>query len=555
MSYKRAPRSAITMTGHSAEVAARNSAALLAAACQLCLPLAALTMPAALASHEPAKVAPAKANKFIGDDVPMQVWRDVSVTPWAVLLCIHGLSLHATSYTAFGKAMSHLGVPTYAIDVRGFGSWQNTEEDTKLDFSLAFSDIKNSLVAIKRSNPGLPVIIVGESMGGGIALQAAAANPTLVDGLICSVPSRRNSGQQTTNLKAAIGLIYNPNWKIPIGDKVIKRATAKADVAEEWENDPMTRKRFTAKELMQFRALMNDNRLKAEQITKIPVLFLQGGSDKLIKPTGTVELYNHLKTNDKDLVMVGSAEHLILEQGQFDDKIQIKDDVISLLTNWIDKHVANTERSLAAIKDPSKTMEENSDLTRQAHGHIKIAEGNMLLNDPETAKDHLLTVLRIARGTALAQKADQMLLTLPEHLIAPPVNSDKHDSAQLISLNSAMSNEKPTMLVFCAPWIESCKTILQDVHEALGADEDKVNIVYVDADKEENQSLLKEYGVKPLPAVLYLSYKNEVLLYTLGDPGVVVTRSRIKQLLAADAKLQEKEKEKEKESAEAKPAL
>jgi len=518
---------------------ARSAAAVLAAVYQLCLPLT-LSQPA-LAAHKPAKAEPSKASKLIGDDVPMQIWRDVSVTPWAVLLCIHGLSLHATSYTAFGKAMSHLGIPTYAIDVRGFGSWQNTEQARQLDFTQAFSDIKNSLEAIKRGNPGLPIIIVGESMGGGIALQAAAANPTLVDGLICSVPSRRNSGQKTTNLKAALGLIYNPNWKIPIGDKVIKRATAKADVAEEWENDPMTRKRFTAKELMQFRALMNDNRMKAELITKIPVLFLQGGSDKLIKPTGTVELYNHLKTNDKDLVMVGSAEHLILEQGQFDDKIQIKDDVITLLTNWIDKHVANTERSLTTIKDPSKTMEENSDLTRKANGHIKIAEGHMLLNDPDTAKDHLLTVLRIARGTALAQKADQMLLSLPEHLIAPPVNHDLHDSAQLVSINSAMSNEKPTMLVFCAPWIESCKTILKDVHEALGADEDKVNIVYIDADKEENQSLIKEYGIKPLPAVLYLSYKNEVLLYTLGDPGVVVTRSRIKQLLATDAKLHEKE--------------
>jgi len=464
----------------------------------------------------------------------MQIWRDVSVTPWAVLLCIHGLSLHATSFTPFGKAMAHLGLPTYAMDVRGFGSWQNTNDASHLNFDQTFTDVKNALVAIRRVNPGLPVIIVGESMGGAIALQACAANPNLVDGLICSVPSRQHNGQKTTSLKAALGLLYRPNAEMDVGDKVIKRATQQSDVADEWEHDPMTRKNFSAKELMQFRNLMNSSRLKAEQITNIPVLFLQGGSDKLIKPTGTVDLFNHLKTSDKDLVMVGTAEHLILEQGQFGDKVLIKDDVISLLTNWIDKHVANPESQANA--GVTARMEENSDLTRQAQGHYKIAEGNMLLNDPEAAKDHLLTVLRLARGTALAQKADQLLLTLPEHLIAPPTGTSRHQNAQLVTLNAAKANDKPSILVFCAPWIESCKTVLADLHAALGEDEDKVNIVWIDADKEENQAIVEEYGVKPLPALLYLNYKNEVLRYTLGNPGAAVMRSRIRLLLDADAK-------------------
>jgi thiol-disulfide isomerase/thioredoxin len=153
--------------------------------------------------------------------------------------------------------------------------------------------------------------------------------------------------------------------------------------------------------------------------------------------------------------------------------------------------------------------------------------------------------LRLARGTALAQKADQALLNLPEHLIAPPVGATQHANAQLLSLNAAKSNDKPSILIFCAPWIESCKTILGTVHAALGADEDKVNIVWIDADKEESQAILDEYGVKPLPAVLYLNRKNQVLLYTLADAGVAAVRSRMRLLLAADAKLQKDEGEKE----------
>jgi thiol-disulfide isomerase/thioredoxin len=161
----------------------------------------------------------------------------------------------------------------------------------------------------------------------------------------------------------------------------------------------------------------------------------------------------------------------------------------------------------------------------------------MLLNDPEMAKDHLLTVIRMARGTAIAQKADQMLLTLPEHLIAPPINETKHGNAQLVSISAAKANDKPSVLIFCAPWIQSCKTILDELRTALGDKEDKVNIVYIDADKKENENLLEEYGVKPLPAVLYLNSKNQVLLYTLGSPNLAVWQSRVRQLLDAEAKL------------------
>jgi len=501
----------------------------------------AVPVPAAETKQIPAK----QAKVVIGDDVPIEIWREDAITPWAVLLCIHGLSLHANSYRSFGKEMARVGIPTYAMDVRGFGSWQNTETASHLSFDQAFSDIKNTLTAVRRANPGLPLVIVGESMGGAIALQATAANPDLIDGLICCVPSPQNNGQQTTNMKAALGLIYSPNTLINVGDSVIKKATQQSNVAEEWENDPMTRKNFNAKELLRFHNLMSSSLAKAALITKTPVLFLQGGSDKLIKPTGTVQLFNHLKTRDKDLVMVGTAQHLILEQGQFDDKHLIKDDVITMLTSWIDKHVTNLEsaeaKEISATTTLPGSLPSSSDQTRKALGHFHVAKGNLLLNDPDGAQNHLLAVIKLARGTALAQKADEMLLTLPEHLIAPPVGTAKHNNAQLVSLNAAKSNDKPSILVFCAPWIQSCNTILADLHTALGADEEKVNIVWIDADKQETQSILDDYGVKPLPAVLYLNYKNEVLRYSLGNPGLAVMRSRIRQLLEADEKQQKED--------------
>jgi alpha-beta hydrolase superfamily lysophospholipase/thiol-disulfide isomerase/thioredoxin len=469
------------------------------------------------------------SEKTTAGDVPMEAWRDLSVTPWAALLCIHGLSLHASSYASFGKQMGHLGIPTYAIDVRGFGSWQNQKETTNLDFASAFDDIRSALISIRKAHPGLPIILLGESMGGALALQTAADNPKLVDALICSVPARQNQGQKSNSIKAALGFIYTPNKELLIGPKVIARATSNPEVEEEWEQDPLSRSRFSAKDLNHFHHLMGQNPAKAQLIADMPVLFLQGAGDRLIKPSGTLELFNKIKSADKNLVMVGSAEHLIFEQGQF------ANDMVDLVSNWIEKHVVTGADKLEEIaKAAPAAGEEEATTFKQGLGHFKIAEGQILLGQYKQAEEHLSTTLRIARGTALAARAHKLLLELPEQFIAPPLGSSSAAALTQISLNAAKDSTKPTILVFQAPWIDACKTLPDDIAAALGSDADKINVVLINADEEKNKPLLVEYGIKPMPAILYLKKSNEVLLYTLGNPGVSAIHTRIQQLLKAE---------------------
>ena len=75
---------------------------------------------------------------------------------------------------------------------------------------------------------------------------------------------------------------------------------------------------LTPKELLQFQLFMNQNLARVRQITNVPVLFVQGYSDRLVKPQGTLELFRACGSRDKDMVMIGSKEHLIFEEGQFD---------------------------------------------------------------------------------------------------------------------------------------------------------------------------------------------------------------------------------------------
>ncbi|MBS2006339.1 MAG: alpha/beta fold hydrolase [Cyanobacteria bacterium SZAS TMP-1] len=267
------------------------------------------------------------------EKIPCLRWADETVKPKAILFCIHGLGLHKGCYEDFGKAMAKQGLIVYAIDVRGFGEWVKKEKNDKVDFDGTLSDIRRALVQVRSKNPGLPVIVLGESMGGGIGIHATAQFPELIDGLISSVPAGERYGAGEEKLKVGMHAIFGMGKKMDVGSGVIKQATKKEDLRERWANDPLGRKDLSPAELIAFQSFMNKNIDEAARIKSTPVLVIQGAEDKLVIPASTVKLYNSIASYQKSKVLSRNAEHLIFEEGQFTPED------LAYVTNWIDKKI------------------------------------------------------------------------------------------------------------------------------------------------------------------------------------------------------------------------
>jgi thiol-disulfide isomerase/thioredoxin len=112
------------------------------------------------------------------------------------------------------------------------------------------------------------------------------------------------------------------------------------------------------------------------------------------------------------------------------------------------------------------------------------------------------------------------MLSLPETIIAPHVGSDTRatdEDLKLISLSGAMANDKASVLLFCAPWVEACHSLKQTVVEVMKPYLSHLNFVEINADQPSNQNLLIKFGIHPLPAVLFLNGRNEVVSYILGN--------------------------------------
>ncbi len=288
-----------------------------------------------------------KKHKVRGD-APCLCWVKAGMPTRAVVLCIHGLGLNSSSWEQLGKKLSENGVTTYAIDVRGFGSWMDAKGRKDVDFKACLTDVQSTLQWLRKANAGRPVFLLGESMGGAIALQATAAYPELIDGLISACAAGDRFKQKKMDLNVALHMLAPGGFRrdFNVGNSIVNQATDNPELKAEWEGDPLNRLRLSPKELMQFQKFMNENHDAAKLIRHTPVLMVQGSKDGLVKPEGTEELFAELATPDKELLMVPNAEHLIFEEGQFTPE------VLQSVALWVNRHApqfqqaANAQRTL-----------------------------------------------------------------------------------------------------------------------------------------------------------------------------------------------------------------
>ncbi len=296
-----------------------------------------------------------KSDDFVSiNQTPPEIaWGTHLNNPKAIILCIHGLGLHKATYDEFGKALASQNIEVHAMDIRGFGDWYLKGKD-QLDFAGAMGDIKAVLSRLHEHRPGVPVYLLGESMGGAIALQAAAQSPELVQGLISSVPSGDRWTGLGDDLKVGSHVLFGGfNKRFNVGQHVVTHATDKPDLQSRWEGDPSCRAQFSPSELIQFQNFMKQNNEAAGAIKTLPVLVVQGAQDKLVRPGGTWNVWEHLSTPDKQVVVSKTAEHLIFEFGQFND------DDIKFVSNWLNKKLSARpetgiiEEGTLALKKPA----------------------------------------------------------------------------------------------------------------------------------------------------------------------------------------------------------
>lgn len=118
-----------------------------------------------------------------GTHLPLRVWRPEGA-PRFVVVALHGLTDHGGNFLLEGgPLLTAGGAIVYAYDQRGFG-WNRARGYWPGSDAL-IADAREAIRLLRARHPGVPVFLLGESMGGAVAL---AAGPTDIDGVILTSP-------------------------------------------------------------------------------------------------------------------------------------------------------------------------------------------------------------------------------------------------------------------------------------------------------------------------------------------------------------------------------
>ena len=128
-----------------------------------------------------------------GYRLPLRQWGPAD-KPRAVILALHGFNESSRAFDDPARFWAQLGIATFAYDQRGFGAsagrgiWPGADTLT--------TDAGAVLRLLGARYPGVPVYLLGESMGGAVAiLTATGPGHPPMDGLVLSSPA--TWGRQT----------------------------------------------------------------------------------------------------------------------------------------------------------------------------------------------------------------------------------------------------------------------------------------------------------------------------------------------------------------------
>jgi alpha-beta hydrolase superfamily lysophospholipase len=122
-----------------------------------------------------------------GAILPLRSWHPDG-PPKAVILGLHGFNDYSEAFDAPARYFARHGILTYAYDQRSFGDapyhgiWPGTDG--------LVADLRTAVQLVRSRHPDLPLILLGESMGGAVIMAALGRHALpRVDGIVLASPA------------------------------------------------------------------------------------------------------------------------------------------------------------------------------------------------------------------------------------------------------------------------------------------------------------------------------------------------------------------------------
>jgi alpha-beta hydrolase superfamily lysophospholipase len=160
-------------------------------------------------------------------------------------------------------------------------------------------DLADFVDVVKARHPGLPVYVLGESMGGAVAMTAfASKDPPKADGLILVSPAVWSRKTMPFTYRVALWTVsHSFRWWALSGSGLKITPSDNVPMLIAIARDPLFQKRARADAIYGLVSLMDEAYESPARLTKLPTLFLYGGRDQIIPKRPTEDVLKKLPSN------------------------------------------------------------------------------------------------------------------------------------------------------------------------------------------------------------------------------------------------------------------
>ncbi|MEM7056654.1 MAG: alpha/beta fold hydrolase [Pseudomonadota bacterium] len=247
-----------------------------------------------------------------GSAVPVTQWGPKK--PKAVILALHGYGDHGAS--TFGSAAEHwadAGITTIAPDQRGFGRNPSRGHWPGADGMIA--DAAAFAKQIRNRHACAPLIVLGHSMGGGVAL-AAAAKGVPADGVVLAAPAiwGGDALNPLHRLLAWSVALFLPDERFSGRGVVRIQASDNIEALRALGRDPLYLSPPSAREMLGL-VRITDRASDAAATVDLPALMLLGAQDQIVPNRIARSVFDRLN-GPKQVVEYPEGWHLLFRDLQ-----------------------------------------------------------------------------------------------------------------------------------------------------------------------------------------------------------------------------------------------
>ena len=266
----------------------------------------------------------------------------------AVFVIVHGHGGHSGIFTRMVEYLIERNYVVYSFDLRGHGRspGQRGYINNWAEFR---ADLRAFLKLVTSQEADLPLFLMGQSLGGTIALEYVLREANQLQGLILMSPALGLVG--VTSWKLWLGKMLShiwPNFALDTGLD-LSAGSRDPEVIAANSRDPLRHSQGTARLATELLKTIDWIYAHAREL-QVPILILHGGADRVTVPESSRIFFERLILADKERLEYPGSYHELHNDLNYQE-------VLGDMWDWLNKHLSAKEQ----VEESKKNREDRGE--------------------------------------------------------------------------------------------------------------------------------------------------------------------------------------------------